>query len=166
MSIAGLNDVPGYSSYYTLCEGKTTLCLDTTRSQIQHKSNSNLLKFDSFLLDFLHYLHVMGALVECPHHILLCLYLTYLHIFMLFFLEHIPVLLPGEVTDRPLRSCSPPPNIKAGFYSPPNVNYEDGANVTFSCDNYYNLTGNATITCRRGLWHPHVPVCRPQHSCE
>ena len=74
--------------------------------------------------------------------------------------EHIPAPLPGEVTDRPLRSCSPPPNIKGGFYSPPAVHYEDGANVTFTCDERRTLMGNATIACRGGLWHPATPVCR------
>ena len=74
--------------------------------------------------------------------------------------EHIPAPLPGEVTDRPLRSCSPPPNIKGGFYSPPAVHYEDGANVTFTCDERRTLMGNATISCRGGLWHPATPVCR------
>ena len=74
--------------------------------------------------------------------------------------EHIPAPLPGEVTDRPLRSCSPPPNIKGGFYSPPAVHYEDGANVTFTCDERRTLMGNATIACLGGLWHPATPVCR------
>lgn len=55
--------------------------------------------------------------------------------------------------------CSPPPNIKSGFYTPARLSYQNGSVVTYQCDEGEKMSGWSKLTCIDGFWNTHAPIC-------
>uniref|UniRef100_A0A2K5I3J9 Sushi domain-containing protein n=1 Tax=Colobus angolensis palliatus TaxID=336983 RepID=A0A2K5I3J9_COLAP len=61
--------------------------------------------------------------------------------------------------------CEPPPDIRNGKYSGGDREfYPYASSVTYTCNPYFSLIGNASISCTVenkaiGVWSPHPPIC-------